>query len=138
MGADETSESGSDSETKRIVQVTDEELENEPDIDNSWYTYLTGLVGGMVSLTSSYMDSVYNVTTGGVIERAKTSCKIPADCQAQAVAIMGSYVLVACTGNKLLVYSFDRKSSSTEECRYLKEFDLNDETQQPTLPRSKK
>jgi len=125
----------SDQTTPRNSAITDEELENEPQIDNSWYSYLTGIASSMLSLTSSYLDAGYQLTTGGVIERAKTICRM-SNSEAQSVAILKNLVLIATNDNKLLVYELNRDKENFDDCRFLTEIDVGKDQQAPILNHS--
>ena len=50
----EEEKSGEIGSSPRNSAVTDEDIENEKEIDNSWYSYLTGIASSMLSITSSY------------------------------------------------------------------------------------
>lgn len=127
-------ESSGENTPARSVVITDEEIDSPSnDIDNSWYTYLTGLATSMLSITSSYVDATYQMATGGVIERSKTACRLPVGHEAQAVAILKNLVLIATLNNKLLVYEMNCADENHEDCTFLKEFDLNHDQQAPIL-----
>jgi autophagy-related protein 18 len=118
--------------------VTDEDIENEKEIDNSWYSYLTGIASSMLSITSSYLDATYQMTTGGVIERSKTTCRLPSTCssETQAVAILQNMVLIATKNNKLLIYELNRKPDNFDECKLIREIDVEKDEQAPILNHS--
>merc|ERR1711881_633179 len=131
-------EGSAESTPARSVVITDEEIESPSnDIENSWYTYLTGLASSVLSVTSSYVDATYQMTTGGVVERAKTSCRLPAGHEAQSVAVLKNCVLIATLNNKLLVYEMDQIPDNNDDCKFLKEFDLSNDQQAPILNHNK-
>jgi len=128
----------SDNSSPRVSEVNDEDIENgNNEIDNSWYSYITGIASSVLSITSSYMDVGYQLTTGGVIERSKTTCRLPANCSdPQAVAILKNMVLIATKNNKLLVFELNRGADCFDECKLLAEIDVENDQQAPILNHS--
>ena len=83
------------------------------------------------------MDVGYQLTTGGVIERSKTTCRLPASCSdPQAVAILKNMVLIATKNNKLLVFELNRRADCFDECKLLAEIDVENDQQAPILNHS--
>lgn len=131
-------ENSDNGHSPRVSEVNDEDIENsDNEIDNSWYSYITGIASSVLSITSSYMDVGYQLTTGGVIERSKTTCRLPASCSdPQAVAILKNMVLIATKNNKLLVFELNRRADCFDECKLLAEIDVENDQQAPILNHS--
>jgi len=74
--------------------------------DNSWYSYLSSIANTVYSTSATVVDVAYNLTTGGVIDRAKFTCKVPINMSAKSVAISSNNLILYCNEGQMVVYDF--------------------------------